>query len=103
MTHSKTITALGALLAVSILASSNKAEAASASVSVAIHFDVAPVDLIRAGNIAPASVRTCQSLKVKVDAGWENTTRAPKISCRTQKTMPLIVTDENSGALVVRP
>jgi len=77
--------------------------AASSSVSLSIHFEVAPSELFRAPNIEPAKIRTCRSMKTQVDTAWRDQVRRPVLTCSSPAAMPLIITNDSPKTLVVRP
>ncbi len=78
-------------------------QAASTSVGVSINFAVAPADLFSTRNIDPTNVRLCESLKARIDTEWAAKSSGPVITCSSQSSMPLIVTDTTGIDLIVRP
>lgn len=78
-------------------------DAAASSVGVSIHFEIAPIDLFRTRNAEPAKVRSCKSLKTRVDATWSGKPRGPILRCSSLANMPLIATEESGSDLIVRP
>lgn len=103
MAVSNKIKMLCAMVSVCAGFTSGYAEARSGSVGVSIHFDVAPTDLIRTRNVAPSAIRSCTSLKNRVDAIWVGQKRSPTVTCGTNEARPLIVSPQTAGILVVRP
>jgi len=97
------IAAVGAMVSYFLLTAPIQVQAASSSVGVSITFAVAPADLYLDRNIEPATVRTCESLKARVETEWRAKNRKPIVRCASRSSMPLIVTDESGDALVVRP
>ena len=103
MMRTNSATAIGAVFSFLAIFGSIHANAASSSVSISIHFAVAPADLFRARSIEPAKVRSCETLKERIETSWDGHKRGPVVRCSSPADMPLIVTDESDSTLIVRP
>lgn len=81
----------------------NTARAASASVGVSIHFEVAPARLFEAPGISAKTVRLCESLQSRIADIWSGKARQPTVNCQSPASAPLILTGTEGSGLVVRP
>jgi len=96
-------TAICAMFSAFAIQGMDSAKAASSSVGVSMHFEVAPADLYRNLNVEPTKARSCEALKARIVTAWAGKKRGPVLTCSSQATMPLIVKEKSDGTLVVRP